>query len=330
MRKLIRWWPGAVVVLALMVLHACGGSRGTTMQSTSNTDPAVALASRDPALIAIARSQQRVADSASQSPRSAAECREPLTGLMGRKGDGSWVVPWDRINGHISAITFEADLGERNHILHPVIVRGADTAKADIASAAGTEKMNESQSLHALKCGRVIARITATADHDELHFKRGLNYLVISRTDPPENINSAWIFVIINPEANHRYSLDKFTYTPHVTGYESPVFVGQGRLVRETAQRDMIRPRFAGESPRVAARSSVTGNHLSAKADNCRARGFKACFIDQLHVEQARPAGSSGLRALLRRFRSHSVSQPWVPCPLFGCCCGGDACHDAT
>lgn len=320
-----------MVMVLVAAQYACvGGGTGsspTGMTGTRGTAGAArgdsAAIADDSILMAIASSQQVVADSVRQVRNRA--CDEPLTGLLRKRGR-LWEVTWQEINAHLQTLTFEASRGESGHVLQPVTMDGGAQVTASIASVAGTEQMSEVESLHALNCGRVIARIISTGDHPAMEVRRGTNYLVIARTNPPESIRSAWVFVILNPEADYRASLDKFTYTPHVTGYGSPVFTGRGRQIRETAHRDNIIPRVRGRRPYIAAPTPVTGTPLSPAAQGCLERGFKACFIDQHRVEPANGAG--GLRAIGKYLRLQSISQPWVPCPLFGCCCGGDACHE--
>lgn len=326
----MRGWGGTLMSVAVAAQFACGRSAptpetGVTLRpgtpATIRTDSGE-ITDRS-VLAGIAAARQVVADSARQVRNPA--CSEPLTGLLKRRG-GGWKVTWEEINAHLQTLTFETNRGETGHVLQPVTMDGANPVTASIASVAGTEQMNEAQSLHALRCGRVIARIISTGDHRPTEIRRGANYLVIARTNPPEGIYSAWVFVILNPDADYRASLDKFTYTPHVTGYGSPTFIGRGRQIREMAHRDNIVPRVRGGRSHVAAHTPVTGTPLSPNAQGCLERGFKACFIDQLNVEPA--SGASGTRSIGRYIRLQSISQPWVPCPLFGCCCGGDACHE--
>lgn len=323
---------GGTMVLALVAAqYACAGGSTSTSATGMTRAQGGAGALRDDAsaivddstLMAIAASQQVVADSVRQVRNLA--CSEPLTGLLRKRGR-LWDVTWQEITAHLQTLAFEASRGESGHVLQPVTMDGGAQVTASIASVAGTELMTEAESLHALHCGRVIARIISTGDHPATEIRRGTNYLVIARTNPPESIRSAWVFVILNPEADYRASLDKFTYTPHVTGYGSPTFTGRGRQIRETAHRDNIIPRVRGARPHIAPRTAVTGTPLSPAAQGCLERGFKACFVDQHSIEPAN--GASGIRSIGRYLRLQSISQPWVPCPLFGCCCGGDACHE--
>lgn len=246
----------------------------------------------------------------SAKSREQPNCRAPLTGLLHSVRDSRrWHVAWPRVLAHIAQLRVEEDSGEKNHVLQPVTMTASgDTVKASIASIKGTEVMSEAESLEALRCGRVIARIISNGDHPATEIKEGTNYLVIALTQPMTAANPQWIFVIINRSKNYRASLDKFEYTPHYS-YDTPPLSAVGSAIR-------------GAMPQKA---------LSVKATDCLARGFKACFIDGVHpvAPQRSPGGASDGLGNSGRVRFQIQSQPWVPCPLYGCCCGGDACHDS-
>ncbi len=284
---------GVFVVLAAVA--ACRPSGGT------HAGPPVTRGPVSDSMAQFASISSRTADSA--SVRAQPNCNVPLTGLLHTSGpDRRWLVPWSAIEAHVATLDVEAERGETNHVLRPL--EKNDTVRASIASIKGTETLSEEESLQALRCGRIIARVISDGDHQPTEIAEGTNYLVIALTQPMTVANPKWVFVILNRSKNYRASLNTFKFTPHVTGYATPVFTGSGRTVRAVTR---MRP-------------------LSAAAEGCLARGWKACFIDAPHESRDGDGGSSGIGGM---FLIQGGSQPWVPCPLYGCCCGGDACHTA-
>jgi hypothetical protein len=211
------------------------------------------------------------------------------------------VVSWDFVDGHLSTLIVEEAQGEKNHLLQPL--EGSARVRASIASIAGTATLTTTEAIQAMECGRVIARIISDGDHDETRIKKGTNWLVLWRELPLAT--GAWVFVIINPERNTRERLNAFKYTPHYADEADPAPV-------------VLTP---GEE---TIRRSTPMLRLSAAAKDCRSRKLKACFIDPPHDSRDGNGTFPGLGGM---FLMQGGSQPWVPCPLYGCCCGGNACH---
>ena len=231
------------------------------------------------------------------------DCQPPLQAAMVRTATG-WVVSWDVINAHVATLPIEPH-GEPNHVLLPQ-VPGARPVHASIASIVGTETLSETLSLRALLCGRVIARIIADGDHPPTKILRDTNWLILAKEQPVLDPSKRWIFIIVNTTQKQRASLPLFKYTPHYATNNAPWY-----------------------SPSVYAfRQALGEKAISPKAHDCLARGFKACFIDALETETGDDHG--GMFARLPSFSGALVtemSEPWVSCPLYGCCCGGTGCH---
>jgi len=218
------------------------------------------------------------------------ECKVPLTGLLQKDGD-HWTVPWDAIRAHLATLTVEEARGEKNHVLLPAT---ATKITASIAGVEGTSKLDPLESMRALQCGRVIARIISDGDHAPTQIYRDTNWLVIARERPVAALGSKWIFVTLNPGHDKRESLPSFKYTPHYAA--APEWYG------------VVKP-------------------LSKAARDCQKRGLNACFVDPLPTTQASIFGSILDFLGLETFRVTGGSEPWVSCPAYGCCCGGTKCH---
>jgi hypothetical protein len=231
-------------------------------------------------------------------------CRPPLQAAMVRNATG-WVVSWAEINAHVATLPIEPH-GENNHLLLPQ-VPGAPPVHASIASIVGTETLTEDQSLRAMLCGRVIARIISDGDHPPTNILKGANYLILAREQPPLDPNKKWIFIIVNTDQQRRASLPRFTYTPHYATNNAPWF-----STKVYAFRQALRER-----------------PISPKAQDCLARGFKACFIDATQAETHDEHGGLflGLASFPAGVFQTEISEAWVSCPLYGCCCDGTGCH---
>lgn len=211
---------------------------------------------------------------------------------------------------HLQTLTIDADSGEKDHVLEPVVISRTRRValKASIAPVRGTETMTAPEALRALRCGKVIARVTSDGHHPQTKFAEGINYLVVSLN--LEDIHPKWVFVVLNEKHDYRRSLPRFKYTPHYESSASPTMTPEAAAIR----------------------SQFRQRALAAAALSCKQRGWKACFIDGdvsdtnadgMPGGAYHGLGTSGLPLLRLR-----MSQPWVPCPLYGCCCGGDACHE--
>jgi len=230
-------------------------------------------------------------------------CRVPLEAAMVRDSSG-WVLSWEAFNAHAAALRINPH-GEDKHLLLPHSP-GAPEVHASIRSIVGTETLTEMQSLQALLCGRVIAKIVSDGDHKETKILKGTNYLILGREQPVLNPRSKWIFIIVNPDQQHRDILPRFTYTPHYATNNAP-FYSHG--VYEFRQA-------LGEKP------------ISPRAKDCLAKGFKACFID-VPESEASDGPFFGFSGLPPRASESALSEAWVSCPLYGCCCDGMGCHSS-
>ena len=230
-------------------------------------------------------------------------CRIPLQAAMVRDSNG-WYLSWEAIRAHVAMLPLNPH-GEDNHLLLPQ-EPGARPVHASIRSIVGTETLTEEQSLRALLCGRVIARIESDGDHTPTKIRRGKNYLILARQQPVLNPRSKWIFIIVNPERQYRDTLPKFTYTPHYASNNAPWF-----------------------SPKVYAfRHALGEKPISPKAQDCLARGFKACFID-VPESESHDGPFFAFPGFAARASQSELSEAWVSCPLYGCCCDGMGCHSS-
>lgn len=229
-------------------------------------------------------------------------CRPALQAAMVRNGN-DWVLSWEALEAHVATLQLEPH-GENDHLLLPQV--GDQKVLASIRSIAGTETLTEAQSLYAMLCGRVIARIISDGDHMPTKILKGTNYLILAREQPTLDPASRWIFIIVNTTQHRRASLERFTYTPHYATNNAPWF-----------------------SPSVYNFRQALGERaISAKAHDCLAQGFKACFIDA--QEGGADEDHGGLFVGWSRvfgLGTTALSEPWVSCPLYGCCCGGTGCH---
>lgn len=239
-----------------------------------------------------------------------AGCAVQLTGLLHRTAGGGWAVPWDAIRNHLETLAIDADSGEKDHVLLPAVIsyKTRRAVTASIAPIRGTETMNPSEMVTALRCGKVIARVTSAGHHHPTMYAEGVNYLVVSLNmlDPS---HPKWVFVVLNEKHDYRRSLPRFKYTPHYESSDSPIMPPEA----------------------VAIRSQFQQRALSPSALSCKQRGWKACFIDgDLSAMEMGTSGGAyhGLGTSGWPVLPIRTSQPWVPCPLYGCCCGGDACHE--
>lgn len=302
------------VAPALLVVGVIGGC------TRSSGGPETAVPTRDPARAAVTDTPPRgfsMEEAATISSvtldsslsRPVAGCDVPLTGLLHRAPGGGWAVPWDAIRNHLATLTIDADSGEKDHVLVPAVIsrRTRIAVTASIAPIRGTETMSSAESLRALRCGKVIARVTSAGHHLPMKYAEGVNYLVVSLN--MQDIHPKWVFVVLNEKYDYRRSLPRFKYTPHYESSASPVM---------TAEAAAIRSQFRQRA-------------LSAAALSCKQRGWKACFIDGdvSDLEMGMNGGAyHGLGTAGWPAPRLLMSQPWVPCPLYGCCCGGDACHE--
>jgi hypothetical protein len=316
---------GLFVVLGAVAV--CSGST-TTTTTTATAVPGMPASATDfpeapesdsvsDFMASTATANSRPADSAKS--RRDPGCKEPLTGLLHTRGEERrWVVPWNEVLAHLATLRVQADSGEKGHVMLPERPgRNRQPVRADIAPIEGTETMTEAQAMEALKCGRAIARIRSYGNHRPSQLLDGENWLIISMVNRGTN-NAQWVFVVLNRRQNYRGSLETFKYTPHATGYTTPKFSAAGMMARRA-----LNPLDKDFSK--AGKEKV----LSSRAKDCFSRGFKACFIDTDDTQSQGGGGMyHGLGTSGRLYFPPGVSQPWVPCPMYGCCCGGDACHE--
>ena len=232
-------------------------------------------------------------------------CRPALEAAMVRNSNG-WVVSWEAINAHVAKLRLNPH-GEDNHLLLPQ-VPGTPPVHASIRSIVGTETLNEEQSLRALLCGRVIAKIVSDGDHTPTKILKGTNYLILAKEQPVLDPSKRWIFIIINTDQQRRASLPRFKYTPHYATNNAPFYSDSVYAFR----------RLLGEKP------------ISPKAQDCLARGFKACFIDAVDpAAETNDGPFFAFPGFPARASQSQISEAWVSCPLYGCCCDGMACHSS-
>ena len=117
--------------------------------------------------------------------------------------------------------------------------------------------------------------------------------------------DNKWSFAVINASQNYRAALGHFKYTAHYVSNGDPMFSPAARVVRGKP-------------------SSI---QVSAAAMDRYARGLTACFIDPAPTVKVSGPSDPALGTPSTVKQTGDGSQPWVMCPLYGCCCGGDECH---
>jgi hypothetical protein len=291
-RDCLRGTHQAVVVgiITCGLALACG--RGGDQPIGGATTTALGSKTSVPAVTATTGGTTTTAAPVGQGP-----CPIDYTRVLSKTGT-AWTLSWTEIRTHLSTVTFVP--GQQGHVLKPT---GSQPVRASIASNSVTPTMLEAQAVNALRCGHVLARIVSTGNHTASKIRADTNFLIIWRA-PPTAANGQFRFVIINPKHDTRETLPTFKYTPHVTA--APV----------SAVAQTIRSAAGPTRP------------LSSEALSCEAQGWKSCF-----VVGGAPYTKTGGGGLYHGLGSSGlamppgVSQPWVPCPLYGCCCGGEECH---
>ncbi len=224
-------------------------------------------------------------------------------GMVMKQTGGSYQVPWEKIHGVGSAMVFDDERGEHDHVLQPA----TSGTMADIAPAHRDWNAPKTPALYvkelnSMGCGQITARVQATGGHAPLGLIKGVNYLVVWRDWKLTLHGYDWggfHMASVNPEKRMEYA------NPHYTAH--------GKMGTE------------GWMDSTKAKLSVAALECSTST----AAGLKACFVDSDSVWRAAGAtpGGAGFIPLPATRATGYFSQPWSACVLFGCCCGGTQCH---
>lgn len=233
----------------------------------------------------------------------------PLHSFLEVRADGSWRVSWGEIERLATAIAWDEQGGERNHVLHPrsclscgVVASifpppvAAGPAPSDSAGQLDLARREAAR----LADGQFVARIVSFGDFPPLGLRAGDNYLF------------AW--------------RPRWLGRPDQDGMTTPTHMAVLNAKDRTVIGFEFRP-HGGIGAQVAGglRETKPDSTLSVAALRCRNNGWRACFVDSREVQQYGPFGGGFFG--VGEAPAQLFSQPWVSCARYGCCCGGTNCH---
>jgi len=244
-----------------------------------------------------------------------------IASVQANATSGSQLPDWPAVHICLLNMAIDVGKGEKDHLLVPLESHTIDVIKLDSVRASIFPRRNIWwDRLHAMKAGRVMAKVEAQGQYDRLGLTKenqGDNYLVVWGSKPLK-------MAMINDRGSATLLSAPNTVPEDA---DDPRYIGHGPITVAGFTPDPSDPPPNGNPhhPVLSDRSPDPSGSLSVGALQCVTAGKKACFVDGKESQVTPPVGAFGIGMPL--FNGGS-SQPWVSCTKYGCCCGGQQCHN--